>query len=126
MPDDIAKYLLIAMALGLGFLAWRAWQVRQASPSWPTVEGEVLASRVRPRNETGTQHGSQSRQWVIDLRYRYVVAGQTYTGQRLRAFERYHADEASAQQELAPYPAGAKVRVYYDPDRPASSVLIPG
>jgi hypothetical protein len=126
MPDDIGKYLLIAFIIGFGFLAWRSWQIKQASPTWPFVEGEMLESRVRAHNETGDQHGTLAREWFTEVRYRYTVDGVSYTGNRLRAFGPRHTDEQQALQELAPFPVGQKVKVYYDPAKPSSSVLIPG
>lgn len=126
MPDDIGKYLIIAFIAGFGFLAWRAWQIKQASPDWPSVEGEMLEARARARNETGDQRGVQKHEWFTEVRYRYSVNGTSYTGDRLRAFGLNHFDEQQALQELAPFPIGQKVKVYYDPAKPASSVLIPG
>lgn len=126
MPDDIGKYLITAFIIGFGFLAWRAWQVKQASPAWPHVEGEMLESRARAHNETGDQHGTLARQWSTEVRYRYTVNGVSYTGNRLRAFGLNHSDEQQALHELAPFPLGQKVKVYYDPAKPSSSVLIPG
>ncbi len=60
------------------------------------------------------------------MRYRYTVNGTTHTGERLRAFGLHHLDEQQALKEIAPFPVGQKVKVYYDPAKPSSSVLIPG
>lgn len=126
MPDDFGKYLIIAFIVGAVFLAWRAWEIKQASPQWPSVEGEMLEARARARNETGDQTGTPTHEWFTEVRYRYTVDGVTYTGDRLRAFGLTHFDEQQALQEIAPFPAGHKVKVYYDPAKPSSSVLIPG
>jgi len=126
MPDDIGKYLIIALLAGFAFLTWRAWQIKQASPNWPFVEGEILAARARAHNETGDHRGTLKHEWFPEVRYRYTVNGVTYTGDRLRAFGQNHLDEQQALQELAPFPVGQKVKVYYDPSKPTSSVLIPG
>lgn len=126
MPDDLGKYLIIAFLLGLGYLAWHAWGVQRASPSWPFVEGEMLEARARARNETGDQSGVPTHEWFTEVRYRYTVDGVAYTGDRLRAFGRNHFDEQQAMDEIAPFQPGRKVKVYYDPAKPSSSVLIPG
>lgn len=126
MPDDIGKYLLIAFIAGFGFLAWRAWQVKQASPQWPCVQGEILQSRAFAPNETGDERGTPKHEWLTEVRYRYTVQGVNYTGNRLRAFGLHHFTQESAIQELAPFQAGQQVKVYYDPAQPSSSVLIPG
>lgn len=126
MPDDLGKYLLIALALGIAALAWRSWQIKQGSPGWPFVMGEVLEARAKARNETNDSSGTLTHEWYTEVRYRYTVNGETYTGNRLRAFGLHHMDEAQALKELAPFQPGTMVRVYYDPAKPSSSVLIPG
>ena len=126
MPDDLGKYLIIAILATMAVLAWRAWQIKQRSPNWPYVEGEMLEARARAHNETGDQHGTPTHHWFTEVRYRYTVNGQTYTGNRLRAFGLNHFDEQQALQEIAPFQPGTKVKVYYDPADPSSSVLIPG
>jgi hypothetical protein len=126
MPDDIGKVIIAAFIIGFGFLAWRAWQVRQASPGWPSVEGEIIASRAFARNETGDQRGTPTHEWLTEVHYRYTVNGVNYKGNRIRALGRLHFDQASAIQELTPFQAGQHVPVYYDPKDPSSSVLVPG
>jgi hypothetical protein len=126
MFDDLGKYLLIAMLAALAYAAWHAWGIRQASPNWPSVEGEMLVARARAHNETGEQSGTPTHQWFTEVRYRYTVDGVTYEGTRLKAFDAIHFDEQQARAALAPFPPGARVKVYYDPRHPASSVLIPG
>lgn len=106
--------------------AWWAWQIKRDSPEWPSVEGEILVSRVRAANETGDASGTATHHWWAEVQYRYVVEGVTHTGNRIRAMGINHFDEASAQQELAAFPVGARVRVFYRPDQPGTSVLIPG
>lgn len=126
MPDDLGKLLLGALALGIAWLVWQSWRIGQASPEWPHVMGEMLEARARAYNETGDSSGTPTHEWFTEVRYRYSVNGQTYTGTRLRAFGRRHMDEAQAQAELAPFPVGKPVKVFYDPAKPESSVLIPG
>src|SRR5690606_20531536 len=94
MPADLGKLLLIAVLAIVAVLAWRAWQIKQGSPNWPHVMGEMLEARARARNETGDQRGTPTHDWFTEVRYRYTVNGQTYTGTRLRAFGLNHMDEA--------------------------------
>ncbi|MFT3857219.1 MAG: DUF3592 domain-containing protein [Aquabacterium sp.] len=126
MPDDIGKVLIAALVLGIAWLVWHSWRISQTSPAWPHVMGEMLEARARAFNEIGDQSGTPTHEWFTEVRYRYTVDGQTYTGTRLRAFGRRHMDEAQAQQEIAPFQPGTRVKVFYDPAKPASSVLIPG
>ncbi len=126
MFEDLGKYLLIAFVVFFGVLAWRAWQIRQASPEWPYVEGEMVSTRVFAQNETGGDRGVSTHEWYTEVHYRYTVNGQTYTGNRLRAFGLHHFSRDQAEAELTPFPVGARVKVYYNPNKPSESVLIPG
>jgi hypothetical protein len=126
MPDQLGKYIVAAFLLAIAFLAWRAWQIKQASPSWPSVEGEVIESRARPFNVQSGEPEAGKNDWMAEVRYRYSVAGQAHVGNRLQAFGRHYFSRTDAEQALAPFPVGARVRVFHDPDQPDVSVLIPG
>ena len=123
---SLEDIVLPAMLLLIAGFAWWAWQIKRDSPTWPSVEGEILTARAYARNETGDQRGTPTHEWLTEVSYRYTVGGVTYTGNRIRAFGPLHFDEASALTEIRPFPVGAKVPVYYRPDSPSTSVLIPG
>jgi hypothetical protein len=127
LTDTPLEHLLLAaVAIVVAALAWHAWQIKRDSPVWPSVQGEILVSKVAAQNETGDAHGTLSHHWRTEVQYRYQVQGITHTGNRIRAMGLNHFDEASAQAELAPFPVGARVPVYYRPESPGTSVLIPG
>ena len=126
MTDDMFRLILIAVVALLVVFGWRAWQIRQASPQWPSVMGEMISAQAVARNETGDGSGTHTHMWHSQVRYRYTVNGQLYTGNRLRAFGYNHSSEAESLKELAPFAPGQPVRVYYDPVKPEVSVLIPG
>ena len=126
MSDDLGKILLLAIVLIAGFFAWRAWEVKQASPRWPSVEGVMLTSQPRAVHDNPAEPESAKHDWVSEVRYAYTVDGVSYTGDRLKAFGRRHMTKEEVLQELAPFPVGARVKVYHDPAKPGSSVLIPG
>ena len=126
MPDQLGKFIIAAFLLAMAVLAWRAWQIKQASPRWPSVEGEVLVSRARPYNEQPYEPEAGKHDWMAEVRYRYSVNGIGHEGNRLQAFGRHYFSREEAEQALAPYPVGARVKVFHDPARPDVSVLIPG
>jgi Protein of unknown function (DUF3592) len=126
MDTPLETLLLATVAILVAAFARHAWQIQRESPAWPSVQGEIVTSRVVAQNETGDAHGTSGHHWRAELSYRYQVQGVTHTGTRIRAMGRNHFDEASAQAELAPFPVGAKVPVYYRPEAPGTSVLIPG
>lgn len=126
MPDQLGKVIIAAFLLAMAVLAWRAWQIKQASPRWPSVEGEVLVSRARPYNEQPYEPEAGKHDWMAEVRYRYSVNGVSHEGNRLQAFGRHYFSREEAEQALAPYPVGARVKVFHDPAHPDVSVLIPG
>lgn len=126
MPDQLGKVIIAAFLLAMAVLAWRAWQIKQASPRWPSVEGEVLVSRARPYNEQPYEPEAGKHDWMAEVRYRYSVNGVSHEGNRLQAFGRHYFSREEAELALAPYPVGARVKVFHDPARPDVSVLIPG
>lgn len=126
MSDDIGKFIVIGFVLLFGVLAWRAWQIHQHSPEWPYVMGEVTLSRAYSQNDFGEDLGTPNHRWQTEVQYRYEVNGIPMTGKRLRAFGRHHFTQEEAEAEIAPFPVGKQVKVYYDPAKPGTSVLIPG
>ena len=126
MSDDLGKILLLSIVLIAGFFAWRAWEVKRASPQWPSVEGVMLTSQPRAMHDNPAEPDSAKHDWVAEVRYAYTVNGVSYTGDRLQAFGRRHMTREEVLLELAPFPVGARVKVFHDPHRPESTVLIPG
>ncbi|MDE2400532.1 MAG: DUF3592 domain-containing protein [Burkholderiales bacterium] len=126
MSDDFGKYLLIGFVLLFGVLIWRAYQVSRASPQWPSTQGEILVSRARAQHEDNGLRGVSKQEWDVEVQYRYSVNGVEYQNNCLQAFGRHYFDEQQTLAALAPFPVGATVKVFYDPGKPQSSVLIPG
>ena len=63
------------------------------------------------------------------LRYDYEVDGQPYCGARRQFFSDYELfghRGSSVDKHVARYAPGSQVTVYYSPDNPSQSVLIPG
>jgi Protein of unknown function (DUF3592) len=95
---------------------------------WPTVEGEIADARV-------VRFGDGQRSNSVDslVTYRYHVAGQSYSSNRVRFGELTPNSMVPARDSYpntaaalaARYPRGKPVRVYYNPRRPGESVLYP-
>lgn len=113
---------------------WYGW----VSQDWPVARGTVVRSAVEEvaySRSDNTQSGNQS--WIRDvqyIRYRPVIVyhwqvdGQLFERDRRNfaaAFTHEETREA-AEAVLAPYPRGATVDVYYDPDKPSRGILEPG
>lgn len=62
--------------------------------------------------------------YVVDISYRYKVEGKYYIGHRIG----YNllASHANANRLLAKFPIGCHPIVYYNPNNPKDSLLLPG
>jgi hypothetical protein len=95
------------------------------SREWPTTEGVITESRIVSSHETSTEkgwHGSRY-EYEVRVQYSYSVDGVSYSGNRLRIRSTKYSLEGNAQRELAEYPVGQRVRVYYNPKEPERSLL---
>lgn len=100
--------------------------------SWPETQGTVVSATVKTHT---SRRGSQSvgqrdrlREYYPSITYRWTVNGQTYTGSQYQiganADSYYRAEREKAEAEVAKYPAGTAIPVYYDPDAPSTAVLV--
>ena len=113
------------LALGLAGLLGGLWLIRRvralgaASLSWPTVAGVVKSSEVAAYRAKG------GKQFMAKVAYDYTVDDTPFTGNTVR-FGNHAGALAKAEADVAKYPAGAPVEVYYDPAKPQTSTLESG
>jgi Protein of unknown function (DUF3592) len=120
----------ILIAAGLVMLINFGHQAIQAnrSSSWPTVEGTVTESKVVQRT------GRRGRKTDIpSITYRYSVGGVEHLGTRLFFGSQYPESwtngakwTTDTKEYIGRYPPGASLRVHYDPDDAATSVVEAG
>lgn len=94
----------------------RALARARSSQSWPRADGRI-------RESEAVRFQSTSRHRTLFVTYEYAVGGATFEGTRV-AFYTLTGDEA---RTLARRHADSpEVPVFYDPENPAESTLIPG
>jgi hypothetical protein len=114
-------YPLLLLAIWTGMLLAGDYVVLDTSvrqvlaTRFDTTMGQMIKSDMG--------HGRLSRRGV-QIGYSYTVNGMDYTGLRYRYDDRNGAFDYSAVTNALP--RGSRQRVYYDPDSPADSVLVPG
>jgi hypothetical protein len=92
--------------------------------NWPSVEGSIQQTSV-----SASRSGKRARRYGLRVKYEYQVGDRTYTNSRVtlttstlaRSSSRQHLEQIGQRE----YPPGHKVRVYYDPQKPARAVLDP-
>jgi hypothetical protein len=98
------------------------------SSSWPTVEGMVTESTVVQST------GRRNRKWdTPQITYRYSVDGIEHVGTRLFFGSQYPESwttgakwTTDTKEYIARYPPGTLLRVHYDPEDAATSVVEAG
>src|SRR3990167_1811678 len=117
----------LCTALAAFFAAKEALEMGD-SKEWPYTHGIIPSSQILKENRkdygnsssrTSTHHYAY-RVWV---QYSYQVNASTYTGKRIRVRSHTYSLESLAQRELAEYPVGKTVKVYYNPEDPERSFL---
>jgi hypothetical protein len=115
-------YVGSLLALGLAGLLGGLWLIRRvraqgaASLTWPSAAGTIKASSVAAYRAQG------GKQYIAKVAYDYAVNGTPYSGDRVRFGNRAGA-LATAEADVAKYPAGGSVDVRYDPGKPQTSTL---
>ncbi len=128
MPD--VPWLVYAFPLAIvGLIAVAAlrkyFQVRDAA-HWPQVAGKIVTSSTQARNvktfedDLADQQSEQQRNFA-NVVYEYVVNGQTLTNDRVSIGE--DPGDSEVADQVARYPVGKVVAVYYNPRNPKEAVL---
>jgi len=109
---------------GIGFYLYKRNQqsldYRQiAQQTWLNTTGTVLMST------TQSKRIGRSYQIHPVVIYQYIVNGQSYQSQTIKAGEQFLNVRVmgQAQATVARYPIGASVAVYYNPSNPSESAL---
>jgi len=116
MSIQIVSLGLLALAIYTARLAWFA----SASRGWPTTPGRMVYSNVYRVDVEG---GSGGRTYV---HYSYVVDGVAYESKRLRFGLFPPGEYHMALSELTTLQGRGKLRVFYDPKKPARACLRTG
>ncbi len=121
---------LVFLAVGLVILFFllrqlrRAWQSRQ----WPRVRGTIQHSGTQRKvfYQSPSHPADRVESTTLDFRYDYTVHRQAYTGTRVTLSDSVIKTGRQLQRRVEQFPPGKTVDVYYNPENPAESVLIPG
>ena len=108
--------------LGISILLVGIYRVDSAerTQAWPSTSGQVISAYVAP-------YGGNSRGYYRTVViYKYEVAGRAFESKRLSVVESYTNKPTEANAVANRFSPGLWVTVYYDPESPASAVLLPG
>ena len=98
----------------------------QESTGWPSVDGVITKTWTNESRDTD-EDGFTSYSYTPKWQYQYQLGGQTYSSEQVTfGGEKSYSNRKKAEQELIKYPQNGRVRVYYNPQDPADSVLVRG
>lgn len=89
---------------------------------WQTTEAEIIHSTVR-RTTVGVDDKPCR---FGEIRYRYAVKGRIYQNDKIDYISEFLHLYSRHTDEVADNPVGKRTKIYYDPDNPQNSVLLPG
>ena len=116
-------FVMALLLVGTPFVEWmmvRNLLHSAQSTSWPKVSGVITKSEV-----VWDLRGKEVR-YSADVAYDYEVRDKPYHGSSVRVGNMTTKGKADAEQIVARFPAGRPVAVYYNPDDPSETCLIPG
>lgn len=121
----------LGLAFILGGIAWSLYFVRlhrravaqaQAALSWPSASGTITQSTIDVE-ESDDGEGTITQWFTPTVLYSYEAGGRAHQGRRIRFGSLRTADRRKAETWAAPYPAGAAIKVRYNPADAADCVL---
>jgi len=120
-------FILVGIATATFFLL----KISRAAKStkWPWVFGDLDSTDLRQvvyrgRDSDGTSDGASA--VVVNFKYRYSVKGIDYNGKRVTYSDGINKTVGSLKKLQERYRGKSQIQVYYDPERPGESVLVPG
>lgn len=123
LPD--IRHPILAPAAGLfglfclGSWLWNRRHVRKVEP-WSIAKGRIVSSQTETYTRAGgaeSGHGHRYQSALVE--FAYVVDGQEYHN----TMPEPGTTQALAEAEVARYPVGTTIDIYYNPQNPTASAL---
>ena len=119
---DNIGFLVVVLLVAGGLIKTGVdgWQAAKKRLAWPSVRGKVLHSKVSKHvGKAGKDRGVIT--WFAEITYGYKVTKRDYKGSYTGGYQKYKTDHA--KKIVSAFPAGAALKVYYDPNKPDDSTL---
>ena len=121
-PSRIPYLIFVAailFAVGMIYRQAKVFPKQNVSLQWPNVTGKIVQSQL----DYG--YGRHSRDSRANIVFRYQVNETRHVSHQISLWS---ADLGSynARAFVFAHPTGSDVKVYYDPENPENSVLVPG
>ena len=118
-------FVFITGALGLFGLVvgiWFTLHPRKAFP-WTKTKGIIVSSVTESFDDSDSSGGRKQIYYRAVIEFSYKVDGHEYRGSTSPAAVTVAGGKAGADAEVARYPAGMEVDIFYNPKKPTQSGL---
>jgi len=117
--------IFITAGVLIAFFAWKSHQISVASTAWPTAGGKIIRSEIERSKSSSasndTDMATDSPEYA-KIVYEYTVDGKRFESNKIS----FSVFTDNPRKLVSQYPKGKSVRVYYHPEKPNHSVLVPG
>ena len=120
------QFLALFVLAFLLFVQVQVLNSRQAEidsvlSQYQPITARIIHSEVRNKNPPGRKN--RTRYFPL-IKYRYAVGGRVYINDQYTAYFFYRHTHAEIQEIVWKFLEGSSVTVYFDPQKPADSVLV--
>ncbi len=118
-------WILCALGAALVVAGLAMWRAGRETRGYTRTRGRIVRAEVEEIPRTSEEGGTRFRPVV---RYAFEARGRTHESERLSAGSGSAGspDVDDARRDVARYPPGTEVDVWFDPRDPSRSVLVPG
>ena len=122
------------LLIGLAVLGWTCWQTwcGYRTLNYRAIQGVVRECRIEKTRSFYHTYLERRRSrrnefnYELVIAYNYFVDGTAYVGNRVSLINAWNRPDLGRNAIVSRFPKGTVVKVYFDPDKPEESVLIPG
>ncbi|NJD61017.1 MAG: hypothetical protein C3F13_01220 [Anaerolineales bacterium] len=119
--------LFIAIGVILIFVHRLNKRKAEESTRWLATTGAIKESRVKQGSSmlmSSDEDGESTPVYTPEISYTYQVAGVEYASKRISfGGTKSYSKPENAEKDVALYPVGKEMTVYYDPKNPKEAVL---
>lgn len=116
----LSAFLIFIGGKGLIWVVTDTFSILQ-SKNWEMVSGTTTQIGINTTHDYG--RFAAHTQYSPEIKYSFVVGGQTYQGNRFSIPKRRTTSLEEAQRQIAPYEINSDVAIYYDTKNPNKSVV---
>ncbi len=118
--EIMVPFIFVLIGIGISFSAILILLKAKRTLYWSSTTGFVKSSEV-----TISQNSKGASRYRPEICYSYTVHGNEYVSNRIESMDGF-LSSVKAYKKTSQYPKGSQILIFYNPDKPADSVIEPG